>query len=177
MRRTQLAVVAFVLALGALGIHVGAQAVAPAASQPELALTRTLPVDTAVQTGQLPNGLRYYIRRNPLPASRVSLRLAVNVGSIQEDNDQRGLAHFLEHMAFNGTENFKPGELITFLESIGARFGPHVNAYTSFDETVYMLDVPDRQAGLRRPRPAGAARLRRRHVAASEPRSTRSAAS
>ncbi len=82
-----------------------------------------------------------------------------------EDDDQRGLAHFLEHMAFNGTENFKPGELITFLESIGARFGPHVNAYTSFDETVYMLDVPTDKPGLRRSRPAGAARLRRRHVA------------
>jgi hypothetical protein len=91
--------------------------------------------------------MRYYIRRNGRPANRVALRLAVNVGSIHEDDDQRGLAHFLEHMAFNGTANFKPGELITFLESIGARFGPHVNAYTSFDETVYMLDVPTDRPG------------------------------
>lgn len=121
---------------------------APATSaQPAMSLDQTLPVDAAVRTGQLPNGIRYYIRRNSRPANRVSLRLAVNVGSIYEDNDQRGLAHFLEHMAFNGTENFKPGELITFLESIGARFGPHVNAYTSFDETVYMLDVPTDKPG------------------------------
>jgi zinc protease len=119
---------------------------APPAAQ-ALGLEQVLPVDAAVRTGQLPNGLRYYIRQNARPANRVALRLAVNVGSIHEDEDQRGLAHFLEHMAFNGTENFKPGELITFLESIGARFGPHVNAYTSFDETVYMLDVPTDRAG------------------------------
>jgi zinc protease len=118
-----------------------------AAQQPELSLTQPLPVDPAVRTGQLANGMRYYIRRNTLPANRVSMRLAVNVGSLQEENDQRGLAHFLEHMAFNGSENFKPGELVAFLESIGARFGPHVNARTSFDETVYMLDVPTDRAG------------------------------
>ena len=123
------------------------QAAVPAAGQPAISLDQPLPVDTAVRTGQLGNGLRYYIRRNSRPANRVSMRLAVNVGSIHEDNDQRGLAHFLEHMAFNGTQNFKPGELITFLESIGARFGPHVNAYTSFDETVYMLDVPTDKPG------------------------------
>jgi zinc protease len=119
---------------------------APAAPQ-TLAVAQALPIDSAVRTGQLANGLRYYIRRNVRPANRASLRLAVNVGSIFEEDDQRGLAHFLEHMAFNGSENFKPGELITFLESIGARFGPHVNAYTSFDETVYMLDVPTDRAG------------------------------
>jgi len=112
-----------------------------------LARAQALPVDPAVRTGSLPNGLRYFIRRNARPANRVSLRLAVDVGSIQEEADQRGLAHFLEHMAFNGTANFKPGELITFLETIGARFGPHVNAYTSFDETVYMLDVPTDREG------------------------------
>jgi zinc protease len=112
-----------------------------------LRLEQPLPVDPAVRIGQLSNGLRYYVRRNARPANRVSLRLAVNVGSIHEEDDQRGLAHFLEHMAFNGTENFKPGELINFLESIGARFGPHVNAYTSFDETVYMLDVPTDKPG------------------------------
>src|SRR5688572_9389198 len=109
---------------------------------PELALDRTLPIDPAVRSGRLPNGLRYFIRHNARPEKRVSMRLAVNAGAIQEEANQRGLAHFLEHMAFNGTENFKPGELVSFLESIGARFGPHVNASTSFDETIFMLDIP-----------------------------------
>ena len=118
-----------------------------AASPAELALDRVLPVDPAVRTGQLANGLKFFIRNNGRPAKRVSLRLAVNAGSLQEDADQRGLAHFIEHMAFNGTQNFKPGELVTFLESIGARFGPHVNASTSFDETIYMLDVPTDRDG------------------------------
>ncbi len=120
---------------------------AAAPAQPALSLDQPLPVDASVRTGQLASGLRYYLRRNGRPVNRVSMRLAVNVGSIHEENDQRGLAHFLEHMAFNGTQNFKPGELITFLETIGARFGPHVNAYTSFDETVYMLDVPSDKPG------------------------------
>ena len=106
----------------------------------------------------------------------MSLRLAVDVGSIQEDDDQRGLAHFLEHMAFNGSAHFKPGELVAFLESIGARFGPHVNASTSFDETIYMLDVPTDRDGYVDKGAAGAARLRRRRVAARPTRSTRSAA-
>ena len=122
-------------------------AAAQSSPPPALAQDQVLPIDPAVRTGQLSNGLRYYVRQNARPANRVALRLAVNVGSIHEDDDQRGLAHFLEHMAFNGTENFKPGELVTFLESIGARFGPHVNAYTSFDETVYMLDVPTDRPG------------------------------
>jgi zinc protease len=117
------------------------------ATPPELALDRQLPVDPAVRAGRLPNSLRYFIRQNSRPEKRVSMRLAVNTGSIQEDPDQRGLAHFLEHMAFNGTENFKPGELVSFLETIGARFGPHVNASTSFDETIYMLDIPTDRPG------------------------------
>jgi zinc protease len=137
------------VALAAAPARVPAASAHAAASQTQaaLALDQVLPVDPAVRTGRLANGLQYYIRQNGRPANRVSLRLAVNVGSIHEDDDQRGLAHFLEHMAFNGTENFKPGELIIFLESIGARFGPHVNAYTSFDETVYMLDVPTDKPG------------------------------
>ena len=89
---------------------------APATIPTELALTRTLPIDPAVKAGRLPNGLRYFIRQNARPAKRVAMRLAVNAGAIQEQPDQRGLAHFLEHMAFNGTENFKPGELVSFLE-------------------------------------------------------------
>jgi zinc protease len=125
-----------------------AQTAAPqAATPPELALDRTLPIDPAVKTGTLPNGLKYFIRENKRPAGRVAMRLAVDAAAIQEDPDQRGLAHFLEHMAFNGSENFKPGELVSFLESIGARFGPHVNASTSFDETIYMLEIPTDRPG------------------------------
>lgn len=123
------------------------QTAPPAAIPAELGLDRPLPVDPAVRAGELPNGLRFFIRQNPRPANRVSMRLAVDAGSLQEEDNQRGLAHFLEHMAFNGTEHFKPGELVTFLESIGARFGPHVNASTSFDETIYMLDVPTDRDG------------------------------
>jgi zinc protease len=140
---------ALVALLGALVVAPYAQVAAPQAPRipPELALDRTLPVDPAVRTGRLPNGLRYFLRQNNRPEKRVSMRLAVNAGAVQEEADQRGLAHFLEHMAFNGTEHFKPGELVSFLESIGARFGPHVNASTSFDETIYMLDIPTDKPG------------------------------
>jgi zinc protease len=143
IRRHLIAVGLFVLALLASPSAQAPQAAIP----PELALARTLPVDPAVRTGKLPNGITYFIRQNARPANRVSMRLAVNAAAIQEEADQRGLAHFIEHMAFNGTEHFKPGELVSFLESIGARFGPHVNASTSFDETVYMLDIPTDRAG------------------------------
>src|SRR5918992_379564 len=107
-----------------------------------------LPFDTAVSRGTLPNGLTYYIRRNTRPENRVMLQLAVKAGSVDETDDQQGLAHFLEHMAFNGTRRFKPGELIAALEATGARLGPHVNAYTSFDETVYMFQLPTDKEGL-----------------------------
>jgi hypothetical protein len=99
-------------------------------------------VDPAVTVGTLPNGLRYYIRVNHRPAKRAELRLVVNAGSVIEDPDQRGLAHFAEHMAFNGTTHFKKQELIDYIESIGMRFGADLNAGTSFDETVYELQVP-----------------------------------
>ena len=142
---------ALVALLGALVVAPYAQVAAPQAPPPaippELGLDRTLPIDPAVRAGRLPNGLRYFLRQNSRPEKRVSMRLAVNAGAIQEEADQRGLAHFLEHMAFNGTEHFKPGELVSFLESIGARFGPHVNASTSFDETIYMLDIPTDRPG------------------------------
>jgi zinc protease len=111
-------------------------------------LSAPLPLDLAIRTGTLPNGLTFFIRHNGLPNDRVMLRLAVKAGSIDEDDDQRGLAHVLEHMAFNGTAHFKPGELVSYLESIGAQFGAHVNAYTSFDETVYMLNVPTEKPGV-----------------------------
>lgn len=102
----------------------------------------TLPLDPSVTVGRLANGLRYYIRVNEKPEARAELRLAVNVGSVLEDEKQLGLAHFVEHMAFNGTKNFEKQELVHYLESIGMRFGADLNAYTSFDETVYMLTVP-----------------------------------
>ncbi|MCG8453635.1 MAG: insulinase family protein [Spirochaetales bacterium] len=100
-----------------------------------------IPEDPAVITGTLDNGLQYYVRSNPKPEGRAELRLAVRAGSIQEDEDQRGLAHFVEHMLFNGTEQFPKNQLIDVLESMGMDFGPDINAYTSFDETVYKLFV------------------------------------
>ena len=111
-------------------------------------LAASLPLDLAIRTGTLPNGITFFIRHNELPNDRVMLRLAVKAGSVDEDDDQRGLAHVVEHMAFNGTAHFKPGDLVSYLESIGAQFGAHVNAYTSFDETVYMLDVPTEKPGV-----------------------------
>jgi zinc protease len=123
-----------VLALVAL-VSVVAGAQAPGASAP-------LPVDSKVTIGTLPNGIRYYIRQNARPEKRAELRLVVNAGSILEDNDQRGLAHFVEHTAFNGTTNFKKNDLVSYLQSIGVRFGADLNAYTGFDETVYILPVP-----------------------------------
>ena len=105
-------------------------------------LQQQLPVDSNVTVGTLDNGLRYYIRRNQEPRDRAELRLIVNAGSVLERADQRGLAHFAEHMAFNGTARFAKQDLVDYLESVGMRFGPDLNAYTSFDETVYMLQVP-----------------------------------
>jgi zinc protease len=107
-----------------------------------VAAAQPLSLDPAVSFGRLDNGLSFYIRRHDEPRQRAELRLAVNAGSILEDDDQRGLAHFVEHMAFNGTEGFARQELVDYMESIGMRFGADLNAYTSFDETVYMLTVP-----------------------------------
>lgn len=106
------------------------------------ALEEPLPVDPAVRLGRLDNGLTYYIRENHKPENRAQLRLVVNAGSVLEEDDQRGVAHFLEHMAFNGTRHFAKQALVNFLESIGMRFGADLNAYTSFDETVYFLEIP-----------------------------------
>jgi zinc protease len=105
-------------------------------------LAQPVPVDPRITIGYLPNGLRYYIRTNPRPYHRAELRLVVNVGSVVEDPDQVGLAHFVEHMAFNGSKHFPKDDLINFMSSIGMRLGPGVNADTSFDETVYKLHVP-----------------------------------
>jgi len=105
-------------------------------------LSEAIPLDPDVIKGQLDNGLTYYIMTNQKPEERAELRLVINAGSILENDAQQGLAHFVEHMAFNGSENFEKQELVDYLESIGMQFGPDLNAYTSFDETVYMLQVP-----------------------------------
>ena len=93
--------------------------------------------------GHLENGMRYIIYPNSEPPKRLSIRLHIDAGSLMETEDQRGLAHFLEHMVFNGSKNFTPDELIPRMQRLGIAFGAHVNAYTSFNETVYMLDLPD----------------------------------
>ena len=108
----------------------------------QIDLSRDISLDPKLRMGKLENGLTYYVRRNEKPENRLELRLAVNVGSIQEEDDQLGLAHFVEHMAFNGTENFSKNDLVDYLQSVGVRFGADLNAYTSFDETVYMLHLP-----------------------------------
>ena len=102
-----------------------------------------IPADPKAVFGKLPNGMRYIIYPNAEPPGRISLRLHIAAGSLMEAEDQRGLAHFLEHMVFNGSKNFTPEELIPRMQRLGIAFGAHVNAYTSFDETVYMLDLPD----------------------------------
>src|SRR5215471_3168814 len=136
--RTQLRVACVVVVLLAgLRLSLSAQNFAPNA---------ILPLDAAIKTGTLPNGLKFYIRKNARPEKRVSLRLAVKAGSIEESDDQLGLAHLIEHMAFNGSEHFKSGEVFSYFERVGARLGPHVNASTSFDETIYMLELPTDQA-------------------------------
>jgi zinc protease len=111
-------------------------------------LSARLPLDTAVHRGKLLNGLQYIIRRNAKPEKRAELRLVVNAGSVLEDEAQRGLAHFVEHMAFNGTRRFPKSDIVNFLERVGMRFGADLNASTSFDETVYTLQIPTDTARL-----------------------------
>jgi zinc protease len=106
------------------------------------AFSQVIPLDPRVTTGKLENGLTYYIMPNSKPEKKVELRLVINVGSTAENDEQQGLAHFTEHMMFNGTKNFKKNELVDFLQSIGVKFGADLNAYTSFDETVYILPIP-----------------------------------
>lgn len=117
-------------------------AVALGIATAQTAPTDALPQNPDLIVGKLPNGLSYYIRKNTEPKGRAELRLAVNAGSLQEDDDQQGLAHFLEHMLFNGTKRFPGLEIDNFIEKAGMRNGADLNAYTSFDETVYMLKVP-----------------------------------
>ncbi|NOT50001.1 MAG: insulinase family protein [Chitinophagaceae bacterium] len=126
---------------------VGLTVFAPAAWS-QIDMMQPMPVDPKVKIGKLPNGLTYYIRHNSLPEKRVELRLVVNAGSVLEDDDQLGLAHFMEHMNFNGTKHFPKNELVSYLQSIGVQFGADLNAYTGFDETVYILPVPTDKPGL-----------------------------
>jgi zinc protease len=109
---------------------------------PVLAQEKPLPLDPAVRTGKLPNGFTYYIRHNEEPKNRVVFYLANKVGSILETDEQQGLAHFMEHMSFNGTRHFPKNQLVDYLQKSGVRFGADLNAYTSFDETVYQLPLP-----------------------------------
>ena len=148
MTRRTLRTVAILLFVTAVVPSAAQQGAQQSKEQPAFAPSDLLPFDKLVTRGTLPNGLTYYIRKNTRPEKRVMLQLAVKAGSIDETDQQQGLAHFLEHMAFNGSRHFKPGELIKTLESTGARMGPHVNAYTSFDETVYMFQVPTDKQGI-----------------------------
>jgi zinc protease len=126
----------------ALGVAPGlAQSAAPAPAA-TIALEQQVPLDPAITAGRFSNGVRYFIRTTKRPEKRAELRLIVEVGSIVEEPDQLGLAHFVEHMAFNGTKHFPKQETVSFLESLGMRFGPSINASTSFDETTYMLQLP-----------------------------------
>ena len=157
MKRPALLVLAGIAGLGACG----GPAAAPAGPAPgaAVAAARGAPVTPApvaapdpalaplplwpeVRRARLPNGLTYYLMKNKKPERRVLLWLAVNAGSVQEDADQRGLAHFVEHMAFNGTARFPKRAIIDYIEHAGMRFGADLNAYTSYDETVYTLEVP-----------------------------------
>ncbi|MBC8987281.1 insulinase family protein [Pedobacter sp. N36a] len=101
-----------------------------------------IPNDPNVKIGKLPNGLTYYIRKNTEPKNRAELYLATSIGSLMENDDQRGLAHFTEHMAFNGSKDFPKNEMIDYLQKAGVRFGADLNAYTSFNQTVYQLPIP-----------------------------------
>lgn len=113
----------------------------------EIKLTTPIPVAPEIKKGKLANGLTYYIRKNSKPEKKVELRLAIKVGSILEADNQQGLAHFTEHMAFNGSKHFKKNDLVSFLQSIGVEFGADLNAYTGFDETVYILPIPTDKPG------------------------------
>jgi zinc protease len=103
---------------------------------------KPIPADPNIRVGKLDNGLTYYIKLNKKPEQRMELRLAINAGSICETDGQQGLAHFCEHMCFNGTKNFPSNRMVSMLEEMGVKFGAELNAYTSFDQTIYMLKVP-----------------------------------
>ncbi|KAA2238982.1 insulinase family protein [Chitinophaga agrisoli] len=112
------------------------------------AIAQRIPADPALKTGRLPNGFTYYIRHNEMPRNRAQFYLVNKAGSVLEDDDQRGLAHFLEHMNFNGTKHFPKNELVNRLQQAGIQFGAELNAYTTFDETVYQLPIATDEAGM-----------------------------
>lgn len=111
-------------------------------AKPAKTTVKEIPLDSQVKTGKLSNGFTYFIRKNTEPKNRVTLYLAIKAGSILENDNQQGLAHFMEHMSFNGTKNYPKNDLVNYLQKAGVRFGADLNAYTSFDETVYQLPIP-----------------------------------
>src|SRR5215469_10563806 len=121
LKRAHFVLLAIILSLAAI-----------TGAAPQLALDQAIPIETQITAGKLQNGLQYYIRANRKPEKRAELRLVVKAGSVLEDDDQQGLAHFVEHMAFDGTEHFPKHQIIRFIESVGMRFGADLNAYTSF---------------------------------------------
>jgi zinc protease len=147
-RRVRAALVALVLLAAAsyaaaqTAVRPPARTPAPLSVAPLPSASEKVPVDPRITIGRLDNGLRYYVRRNPRPAKRAELRLVINAGSVLEDDDQLGLAHVVEHMAFNGTKHFAGQEITGFMESIGMQFGPSLNAFTTFDDTTFVLQVP-----------------------------------
>ncbi len=146
MRRPQFQILAliivFAIGCGPAAVEAPPPGPAPAPAAGPADDDPPLPLDARLTTGKLANGLTYYILPHTKPEKRANIWLAVNAGSVLEDDDQRGLAHFVEHMGFNGTKRFPKQALIDFIEKSGVRFGADLNAYTSFDETVYMLQVP-----------------------------------
>ncbi|MBJ7313824.1 M16 family metallopeptidase [Rugamonas sp. CCM 8940] len=148
LRSTSAAAMLACCLLGQAHAAGSAATVPPAATTPAAAavaplrLDAALPVGPQVKLGKLANGLSYYIQRNGRPEKKLELRLVVKAGSILEDEDQLGLAHFTEHMAFNGSSHFKRHELVSYLQAAGVKFGADLNAYTGFDETVYILPLP-----------------------------------
>ncbi len=149
LRKTLLIALWAVLALSSFAAQQQAPPTAAQAAQAaqapqagKYALDQAIPVDPRITVGRLSNGLRYWIRENREPKNRAELRLVVRAGSVLEDEDQRGLAHVVEHLAFNGTTHFPKQKLVDFMESIGMRFGSDLNAFTGFDDTTYMLQIP-----------------------------------
>lgn len=153
-RTLSVAALALIIAAGTANAQVKKRAPQPSPrnkpgiSRSQLVADGALPTDKNVVIGKLPNGLTYYIRHNEQPQNRAELYLVNKVGSILEDDKQQGLAHFTEHMAFNGTRDFPKNALVNYLQKSGIRFGADLNAYTSFDETVYQLPLPTDSAAV-----------------------------
>ncbi len=122
-----------------------ASAAAVQPSDPWAQSASDIPADPAVRFGQLPNGMRYALMRNATPPGQASFRLRIDAGSLMERDDQQGLAHFMEHMAFNGTKDIPENEMLRILERLGLAFGADTNAFTSFDQTAYVLELPNTQ--------------------------------